>query len=557
MCVDNIMASTKRKRPPSRDVDDDNNDEWDIKNWTSRHYDYDADDDISENATSAIERDLFGHPSDNTLKYNTNKRKKKYGGIIARNGDDDDDDGSGGGKTMMDSEDGMFLSLEVLPANTYTVERTGDEVVGYVTKVIYKERGETNNAAADTITTDDNSCNNLDNDDDDDNNDDDDADMAKRKEKAKRKREKVKLKKMESCNNNNKDDGGGEGKKATKIAAIKSSSTSKVKKGDGNTSSSSGRRVVQDESIDTTMTKKERRRMKREAKKLLLVRGQQQQQHDEDHTHGTRRRKTNNESSTPSTKNSRQNHDDDDDDDIIDDGVNDEVEQLRTSWSIAAPGISLHPILSKGLHRLNYAYPTPIQCATLPPAILGRRDIVGAAPTGSGKTLSYGLPILQRLLEERRDEYNEQQQQQQQQQQELCTMKEVDENHTNNNKTTNVNGKIISNIDSSKRLLRALILVPTRELAIQVEAELLKVCLRSIGIRTIVGGFAEMKQRRVLEKERPAIVVATPGRLWELVRIIYYLTLFLYIYIIFLFSPWESRVKKKLGGGEGGKYIHQ
>jgi len=446
---------------------------------------------------------------------------------------------------MMDSEDGMFLSLEVLPANTYTVERTGDEVVGYVTKVIYKERGETNNAAADTITTDDNSCNNLDNDDDDDNNVDDDADMAKRKEKAKRKREKVKLKKMESCNNNNnKDDGGGEEKKATKIAAIKSSSTSKVKKGDGNTSSSSGRRVVQDESIDTTMTKKERRRMKREAKKLLLVKlrdkGQQQQQHDEDHTHGTRRRKTNNESSTPSTKNSRQNHDDDDDDDIDDDGVNDEVEQLRTSWSIAAPGISLHPILSKGLHRLNYAYPTPIQCATLPPAILGRRDIVGAAPTGSGKTLSYGLPILQRLLEERRDEYNEQQQQQQQQQQELCTMKEVDETHTNNNKTTNDNGKIIGNIDSSNRVLRALILVPTRELAIQVEAELLKVCLRSIGIRTIVGGFAEMKQRRVLEKERPAIVVATPGRLWELVRIIYYLTLFyINIYIIFLFSPWD------------------
>ena len=148
--VDN-MASTKRKRPPSRDVDDDNNDEWDIKNWTSRHYDYDAYDDISENATSAIERDLFDHPSDDTLKYNTNKRKKKYGGIIARNGvDDDDDDGSGGGKMMMD-EDGMFLSLEVLPANTYTVERTGDEVVGYVTKVIYKERGETNNAAADTL----------------------------------------------------------------------------------------------------------------------------------------------------------------------------------------------------------------------------------------------------------------------------------------------------------------------------------------------------------------------------------------------------------------------
>ena len=515
------MASTKRKRPPSRDVDDDDNDEWDIKNWTSRHYD-----DISENTTSAIEEDLFDRPSDNN-----NKRKKKYGGTIARNGDDD-----GGGSEMMD-EDGMFLSLEVLPANTYVVERTGDEVVGYVTKVIYKtgrgQRGEDDNAAADTITAD-NSCNNLDNNDDDNN----DADMAKRKDKAKRKREKAKLKKMESRNNNKDDGGGEEEKKATKIAAIKSTSK---EISDGKTSSSSGR--VQDyESINTTMTKKESRRMKREAKKLLLVKlqdkGRRQQQHDGDHTQRTRRQKTNNESGTPSTKNLRQNHNNDDD--IIDDGVNDEVEQLRTSWSIAAPGISLHPILSKGLHRLSYAHPTPIQCATLPPAILGRRDIVGAAPTGSGKTLSYGLPILQRLLDER-DEYNEQEEQQ------LCTMKEVDENHTNN-KTTNINGNIDSN-----RVLRALILVPTRELAIQVEAELLTVCLKSIGIRTIVGGFAEAKQRRVLEKERPAIVVATPGRLWELVRVLYLSLSVLYASFSFFLG---SRVKKELGGREERR-MHQ
>jgi ATP-dependent RNA helicase DDX24/MAK5 len=521
------MASTKRKRPPSRDVDDDNTDEWDIKHWTSRHYDDDADD-ISEDTTSAIEKDLFDPSEDNTPKHTTNERKTKSGG---------------GGRGKMINEDGMFLSLEVLPANTYTVERTGDEVVGYVTRVIIHEtgrgeQGEDDNAA-DTITIDNAHANNLDNNDDDNNNDD--ADMAKRKEKAKRKREKVKLNKMESCNNN-KDDGGGEEKKATKIAAIKSTSK---EKSDGNTSSSSGRE--QDESINTSMTKKERRRMKREAKKLLLVNKLQdkgQQQHDEDHTRRTRRQKTNNESSTPSTKNLRQNHDDDDDDDddIDDDGVNNEVEQLRTSWSIAAPGISLHPILSKGLHQLNYAHPTPIQCATLPPAILGRRDIVGAAPTGSGKTLSYGLPILQRLLDER-DEYNEQQQQEQQ---ERCTMKEVDETYANNR-----NGKIISNNDSN-RVLRALILVPTRELAIQVEAELLKVCLKYIGIRTIVGGFAEAKQRRVLEKERPAIVVATPGRLWELVRII--ISLFFYIHH-FLYSL-GSRAKKEMWGREERR-MHQ
>lgn len=67
---------------------------------------------------------------------------------------------------------------------------------------------------------------------------------------------------------------------------------------------------------------------------------------------------------------------------------------LQTAW--ATP---LHPVLLSSLHNMNYTYPTPIQSATLSAAILGRRDIVGAAPTGSGKTLSYGIPILQWLLD--------------------------------------------------------------------------------------------------------------------------------------------------------------
>lgn len=67
---------------------------------------------------------------------------------------------------------------------------------------------------------------------------------------------------------------------------------------------------------------------------------------------------------------------------------------LQTAWTTP-----LHTTLLSSLHTMNYTYPTPIQSATLSAAILGRRDIVGAAPTGSGKTLSYGLPILQWLLE--------------------------------------------------------------------------------------------------------------------------------------------------------------
>ena len=144
---------------------------------------------------------------------------------------------------------------------------------------------------------------------------------------------------------------------------------------------------------------------------------------------------------------------------------------------------------------------------------------MGAAPTGSGKTLSYGLPILQWLLEE-----NE---------------KLETKNDDGGGEDLNVNKKCIgnqfgfkeedrtgigltNNNNQSKtkfeRLpLQALILVPTRELAMQVTEELKRVCCKTIPIGTIVGGFAEVKQKRVLEKGRPPILVGTPGRLWELV----------------------------------------
>jgi len=168
-----------------------------------------------------------------------------------------------------------------------------------------------------------------------------------------------------------------------------------------------------------------------------------------------------------------------------------EVEQLQTTWSISAPGITLHSTLSTGLHSLNYTYPTPIQSATLPAAIIGRRDIVGAAPTGSGKTLSFGLPILQYLLDHYDNDDNGDDASSREQQQ-----------HPKQKK---------------KLPLQALILTPTRELAMQVTEELRRVSCNNIPIGTIVGGFAEVKQKRILDKTRPPILVATPGRLWELV----------------------------------------
>lgn len=139
------------------------------------------------------------------------------------------------------------------------------------------------------------------------------------------------------------------------------------------------------------------------------------------------------------------------------------VSRLQNSWMTETGGVLLKESICERLMKQGFERPTPIQAATLAASILGRRNIVGAAPTGSGKTLAYLLPILQELNEE--------------------------------------------------SVLQALILTPTRELALQVSQECSKLAPKSCG--TLVGGLALAKQARVLT-QRPPILVATAGRLWEL-----------------------------------------
>jgi ATP-dependent RNA helicase DDX24/MAK5 len=108
--------------------------------------------------------------------------------------------------------------------------------------------------------------------------------------------------------------------------------------------------------------------------------------------------------------------------------------------------------------------------------------------------LAYGLPIIHHLLSQLQGEV-----------------------------TTLTDGK-------RRRVLRALILTPTRELALQVESHL-KDCVASIqpgsvviSIAAVVGGIAPPKQRRILDRGVD-ILVATPGRLWDImveVRYTYY-----------------------------------
>jgi ATP-dependent RNA helicase DeaD len=119
----------------------------------------------------------------------------------------------------------------------------------------------------------------------------------------------------------------------------------------------------------------------------------------------------------------------------------------------------------KAVTELGFEEPTPIQLKAIPVALEGR-DLIGQAQTGTGKTAAFGLPIIQR-------------------------------------------------INGTSDKLSALILTPTRELAIQVAEEIGKLS-RYKGVRTlpIYGGQEIGRQIRALKKH-PHIVVGTPGRLLD------------------------------------------
>ena len=118
------------------------------------------------------------------------------------------------------------------------------------------------------------------------------------------------------------------------------------------------------------------------------------------------------------------------------------------------------------LDRMKFTTPTPIQYKAIPVAIDGT-DIVGVAQTGTGKTLAFTIPIVQRL---------------------------------------------------SRGTGKCLVLVPTRELALQVNETFLKIA-PGFGINSVVIiGGAPMKAQLKALKKKPRIIVATPGRLVDHMR---------------------------------------
>ena len=131
----------------------------------------------------------------------------------------------------------------------------------------------------------------------------------------------------------------------------------------------------------------------------------------------------------------------------------------------------IKPVL-KALKEENYSVPTSIQEKAIP-LIINRKDVLGSAQTGTGKTAAFAIPILQHLYNDRQN-YN------------------------------------------SPRKINALIITPTRELAIQI-AESFSTYGKYTGIKNTVvfGGVAQGPQTLALSKGVD-ILVATPGRLLDL-----------------------------------------
>lgn len=133
-------------------------------------------------------------------------------------------------------------------------------------------------------------------------------------------------------------------------------------------------------------------------------------------------------------------------------------------------GLGLIAPLTAGIGKAGIDVPTEIQARVIPPALAGK-DIIGQSPTGTGKTLAYLLPVLQR-------------------------------------------------IDVSKRGAQALILVPTHELAVQIQRQIELVAGQAglpVTSALIIGNVNIARQIEKL-KEKPQLIVGSSGRILELIQ---------------------------------------
>jgi len=139
------------------------------------------------------------------------------------------------------------------------------------------------------------------------------------------------------------------------------------------------------------------------------------------------------------------------------------METANTPPERTFSGLGIAPNILDILEKMGFTKPTPIQHESIPAGVEGK-DVIGIAQTGTGKTLAFGIPMIQHML----------------------------------------NGK-----------RNGLVILPTRELAMQVDESLRKIG-QGLGIRTavLIGG-ASMGLQRDMLKRKQHIVIATPGRLLD------------------------------------------
>ncbi len=134
--------------------------------------------------------------------------------------------------------------------------------------------------------------------------------------------------------------------------------------------------------------------------------------------------------------------------------------------NISFQDLGLSEAMLRALEKKGYGYPTTIQAQAIP-HFLQWRDVIAKAPTGTGKTFAFGIPM-------------------------------------------------IEHVDASQDTVQGLILAPTRELAIQIGDELRSLLqfYENIRVAVLYGGASIGTQIKALER-KPQIVVATPGRLMD------------------------------------------
>ena len=143
-----------------------------------------------------------------------------------------------------------------------------------------------------------------------------------------------------------------------------------------------------------------------------------------------------------------------------------EINGTSVNESVRYAQLDLSPALMRAIEKKGYVQATPVQAGAIP-YFMEWKDIIAKAPTGTGKTFAFGIPM-------------------------------------------------VEHIDPESSAVQALVLAPTRELAIQIQDELRDLCAFKEGVRVVClyGGQPIEKQITQLKKS-PQIVVATPGRLMD------------------------------------------